>query len=101
MNNSNPDNNPKNHSASGLSPEQEQERYLHLCHAVFKQNEKGAEWLEFMRKCLLEKLTAADPSKESSHAYFREGQNSMIRAIIQNISAYEEQIIQNNRSAGA
>jgi hypothetical protein len=101
LNNSNPDNNLKNHLASGPSPEQEQEKYLHLCHAVFKQNEKGAEWLEFMKKCLVEKLPTADPSKDPSHGFYREGQNSLIRAIIHNIGLYEEEIVKNNRSAGA
>jgi len=51
-----------------------------------------------MKECLLEKLTTADPGKSESHAYYREGQNSMIRAIFNNIKLYEDVINKNNNS---
>lgn len=52
-----------------------------------------------MKESFIDKLPTADPQKEESHAYYREGQNSIIRAILNNINAYEEEIKRINRTA--
>ncbi len=96
MNNS-PDNpNLKNPSTPAYS--KEQEHFLELTFSVFKINREGREWLEIMKDSLVDKLPVADPSKDSHHAFYREGQNSMIRAILQNIRLQEEQTKKNNRT---
>lgn len=95
--NSNPDN-PNLKSPSTPVYSKEQEHFLALTYAVFKINREGREWLEFMKDSLVDKLPVCDPSKESSHGYYREGQNSIIRAILQNIRLQEDQIKTNNKS---
>ena len=96
MNNNNQDNlRHKSHSVQDFS--KEQEHYLHLTHSVFS-SEKGKQWVEFMRDSFLEKLPVADPSKDLNHAFYREGQNSIIRSIFQNIKVYEDVIKNNNQS---
>lgn len=95
--NSNPDNpNLKNPSTPAYS--KEQEHFLGLTYAVFKINREGREWLDFMKDSLVDKLPVADPSKDANHAFYREGQNSIIRAILQNIRLQEDQIKTNNRT---
>jgi len=86
----------KNPSAPDYS--KEQEYFLSLCYAVFKIDKKGKEWLGFMKDSLVDKLPVADPTKDSNHAFYREGQNSIIRAISQNIRIYEDVIKKNNQS---
>lgn len=97
MLNNNPDSqNPKSPSAPAYS--KEQESFLGLCYAAFKISKEGAEWLKFMNDSLIEKVPVADPSKDSNHAYYREGQNSIVRGIYQNIRMYEDVIKKNNQS---
>jgi hypothetical protein len=86
----------KNPSAQDYS--REQEDFLALTYAVFNINREGKEWLAFMKEAFLEKLPVADPTKDDHHAYYREGQNSIIRSIPQNIKAYEEVMKKNNQT---
>jgi len=95
--NNNPDNqNPKSPSAPAYSKEQEQ--FMALCYGAFKMNKEGKEWLDFMVDTFLQKLPVSDPSKDSSYAFYREGQNSLIRSILQNMRGYEDVIKANNKS---
>lgn len=71
---------------------------MSLCYGAFKLNREGKEWLAIMKESLIEKLPVADPSKDISHAFFREGQNSIVRGIEQNIVGYEGLIKRNNQS---
>jgi hypothetical protein len=71
---------------------------MSLCYGTFKINREGKEWLAIMKESLVEKLPVADPSKDANHAFYREGQNSILRSIEQNIRLYEESIKINNRS---
>ena len=66
-----------------------EDRFLHLCHSVFKNNAEGAELIAILKDSFIEKLPVSDPDKSSNHAYFREGQNSVIRALLNNIKVYE------------
>ena len=67
----------------------EQEKWLHLCYDVFKTYPRGAELLEKLKTSLMIESPAADPEKTDKHAFFREGQNSLVRSFVQNIKAYE------------
>ena len=59
---------------------------------------EGKEWLAIMKESLIERLPVADPQKDSNHAYYREGQNSILRSIEQNIRLYEDIVKRNNKS---
>ena len=61
--------------------EQEQEHYLKDCRLLNEifNHEIGEKFYNFLKKYL--EYTVADPSKSSSFAYFREGQNALIRKI--------------------
>lgn len=72
-----------------------QEHYLSLVYTVFKTNSQGVELLALLKESLLEKIAVADPDKSESHAFFREGQNSIIRSFAANIAAYEQVISAN------
>lgn len=51
-----------------------------------------------MTESLVDKLPVADPTKDTNHAFYREGQNSILRAVKQNIRMYEDVIKKNNQS---
>ena len=70
----------------------EQQKFIDLTYATFKVNPYGAEWLELMKGNFIENIPVADPSKDEKHAFYREGQNSIIRAIYNNIKVHEESI---------
>ena len=94
-------NNQVNHNLKNPSPQgysKEQEYYLALTYAAFHTNPAGKEWIEFMRDSFLNKLPVADPGKDLNHAFYREGQNSLIRSVFQNMDAYELKIKENNKS---
>lgn len=55
-------------------------RLAHMTHSVFATDE-GQTWLKEISKTTINK-TVADPEKSSQWAYFREGQNSVIRSIL-------------------
>lgn len=66
-----------------------QREFFSLTHAVFKQNPDGAKWLEQMKQNFLIKQQCAHPDKSESHAFFREGENSVIRLILHSIEQCE------------
>ena len=70
--------------------QQKSERFLQLCYNVFEDNEQGRELLAIFKESLIDMAPVADPSKDASHAYFREGQNHVIRSIISNIEQHKE-----------
>jgi hypothetical protein len=72
-----------------------QERFLQLCHIVFKQNKDGKELLDTLKDALVDKAPVADPEKSDNHAFYREGQNSIVRSFGANIEAYEKTMKQN------
>jgi hypothetical protein len=74
---------------------------MSLCYGAFKINREGKEWLAIMKESLVEKLPVADPSKDASHAFYREGQNSILRSIEQNIYLHEQDIKKNNQTQEA
>lgn len=96
MNNNQDNPNPKSPSTPAYS--REQEHFLGLTYSVFKTSREGTEWLAFMKESLVERLPVADPSQDANHAFYREGQNSILRAIEQNIRLHEGQIKENNKS---
>ena len=77
----------------------ENQKFIDLTYATFKANPYGAEWIELMKENFIEKVAVADPSKDEKHAYYREGQNSIIRAIVNNIKVHEESINKNKIQA--
>ena len=97
MSNNNPDN-PKPKSPSAPAYSKEQEDYMSLCYGAFELNREGKEWLAIIKESLIERLPVADPDKDVNHAFFREGQNSMVRGIEQNIRGYKDVIKSNNQS---
>ena len=66
------------------------EKFHNLTHRVFKQNKDGQEWLALVTDHFVLKQLCADPSKESSHGFFREGQNTFIRLCHEVIEAVEK-----------
>lgn len=52
-----------------------------LTHKVFKQSPDGAKWLSLVQQDFILGLPVAHPDRDSNHAYFREGQNTLIRQI--------------------
>ena len=97
MSNNNQDNlSPRSPSAPAYSKEQLD--YMSLCYGAFKINREGKEWLATIKESLIERLAVADPEKDANHAFFREGQNSMVRGIEQNIRLYEDHQKRTNQS---
>jgi len=70
--------------------EKRNERFLQLCYNVFEDNEQGKELLAIFKESLIEMAPVADPSKDANHAFFREGQNHVIRSIIANIQMHKQ-----------
>ena len=73
----------------------QKERFLGLCYKVFKVNLDGAELLKILKENLIEIAAVADPDKSDNHAFYREGQNSIIRSLGANIVAYEKVMNEN------
>lgn len=65
--------------------------FMQLCHKVFEQNEDGKRLLSMLKSSLLEQSPVADPNKSEAHAYFREGQNHLVRSILANIEQVKAQ----------
>ena len=95
MNSNNQDKQNQLNSHQQAAFEAKQEAFLHLCYHVFKTNKKGAELLETLRDSLVFKATVADPEKSEKHAFYREGQNSVIKLLYHNIELYERVIERN------
>ena len=66
------------------------DRFLQLCYNVFEDYDQGRELLAIFKESLIEMAPVADPSKDANHAFFREGQNHVIRSIIANIETYKQ-----------
>lgn len=77
-------------TAAQIEIKAKQERFLFLCYAVFKQNPEGKELFETLRESLIEKTPVADPESTDKHAFYREGQNSIVRSFGANIESYEK-----------
>ena len=93
-----PNNNPDNKLAKQQALfKAKEERFLFLCYAVFQQHPEGVELMAMLKESFLEQVPVADPAKEASHAYFREGQNAMVRALANNAKAYEIKAKENNQ----
>jgi len=73
-----------------LKLKQESDRFLQLCYNVFEHDAQGRELLDIFKESLLMKAPVADPNKDSNHAYFREGQNHVIRSIMTNIEQHKK-----------
>lgn len=74
-----------------------EERFLFLCYAVFQQCPEGVELMALLKESFIDQVPVADPGKEASYAFFREGQNAMIRALANNAKAYETLAKQQNQ----
>jgi len=90
---------PQNNSNQGPLSEAllkaKQERFITLCYNVFQLNKDGKELLFLLKESLIDKTPVADPTKSESHAYFREGQNNIIRSLYANIELAETLAKQN------
>jgi len=60
-----------------FTPE-EQQHFNSLCYQIFN-TPTGKELLKYLN--MIKNLPVADPSKDSNFAYFREGQNDLIRIL--------------------
>ncbi len=60
-----------------------------LCHRVLASNEDGKKLMEWLRNITIEQ-PAAVPGSDSSFAYFREGQNSIVRDLENRIKLAKE-----------
>lgn len=47
------------------------------------------ELIAILKESFIEQVPVADPAKDAQHAFFREGQNSIIKAFLNNIKIYE------------
>ena len=63
--------------------------FMALTHQVFKNDTKGAEWLEMVTDSFLLREPVANPAQDEKWAYFREGMNTFIRNIRQTIKNNE------------
>lgn len=61
-----------------LFNKEEQKQFDSLCYQIFN-TPTGKELMKYLN--MIKNLPVADPSKGSSSAYFREGQNDMIRIL--------------------
>jgi hypothetical protein len=68
--------------------EERNRHFMALTHQVFKNDSKGAEWLEMVTESFLLLEPVASPSQDEKWAYFREGMNTFVRNI--------RQVIKNN-----
>lgn len=68
------------------------EHFFKLCFEVFEQNAKGKELLSILKESLIEMSPVAEPGKEASYAYFREGQNHVIRSLYANIEIVKQKM---------
>lgn len=59
--------------------------FSRLCYSLFNSDD-GKEFLEYLETILMSPV--ADPSKDSRYAYFREGENNLIRRIKAGISMF-------------
>ncbi len=50
-------------------------------HALFEDNSGGKKFLEFLEAYYIKEIPVADPASDSQHAFWREGQNSIIRQL--------------------
>lgn len=69
--------------------EEHNKRFTALTHEVFKNNPKGAEWLEMITESLLLVQPTCDPSRDARWDDFREGMNTFVRNIRQTIKINE------------
>ena len=78
--------------------EKEGERFFQLsslAHSLFVQNEEGKIFLNLLREAFFFTETAS-PNKESSHAYYREGEKNMIRRLSYWADAYPKLMKEKN-----
>lgn len=67
------------------------EEFNALTHRVFKQSADGAKWLSLVQQDFILGLPVAHPDKDPNHAYFREGQNTLIRQIASIVRQVEQE----------
>jgi hypothetical protein len=70
------------------------DRFCLLCNEVFCMNEQGKELLNILSNHL--NTPVCPPDKESSYGYFREGQNNIIRQLVNAISYHQNKVRASN-----
>lgn len=53
--------------------------------------------MTLLKESFIDQVPVAEPTKDANHAFFREGQNSIIRALSNNAKAYELKARENNQ----
>jgi len=69
--------------------EKAKQHYNKLLHQVFQENQYGSELLNIWISNYLVSQTCADPNKDASHAFCREGENNFIRRIVDGIQQHK------------
>lgn len=68
----------------------EHEHLMKLCYETFEKCKSGKQLLEKLKNDWLVASQVADPSKSESHAFYREGQNQVIRFFINAVEQYKK-----------
>jgi len=81
--------------------------YEHLVYKVFELNEDGKKWLETVKEDYLLNQSVSVVQNPSGgydfcekHAFFRDGQNSFIRSLMQLIESHKARMKQQNAKKG-
>lgn len=76
-------------------------RFDELTHVIFDCDERGKEWLKIVTDALLMQSPTADPGKDPSYAYYREGENAFVRNILHRIKAYKSYLLAKEQQQAA